>query len=134
MLGFGMRSWRYSMLVNDGKIEKMFVEPLRIMDIIEASGTGFAFPSQTLFLGRDEAPAKQRAGEIADEVRAWRERNELYLPAFRRLGSRRSRTRSGSLLRDHRTTEPADARAGAPGSEVERRRAASTYCSRSSGS
>lgn len=26
-LGFGMRSWRYSMLVNDGIIEKMFVEP-----------------------------------------------------------------------------------------------------------
>ncbi len=26
-LGFGMRSWRYSMLVNDGVIEKMFVEP-----------------------------------------------------------------------------------------------------------
>lgn len=26
-LGFGMRSWRYSMLVNDCAIEKMFVEP-----------------------------------------------------------------------------------------------------------
>jgi peroxiredoxin len=26
-LGFGMRSWRYSMLVNDCKIEKMFAEP-----------------------------------------------------------------------------------------------------------
>ncbi len=26
-LGFGMRSWRYSMLVNNGTIEKMFVEP-----------------------------------------------------------------------------------------------------------
>jgi peroxiredoxin len=26
-VGFGMRSWRYSMLVNDGKIEKIFVEP-----------------------------------------------------------------------------------------------------------
>jgi peroxiredoxin len=25
-LGFGMRSWRYSMLVNDGHIEKIFVE------------------------------------------------------------------------------------------------------------
>jgi peroxiredoxin len=25
-LGFGMRSWRYSMLVDDGKIEKIFVE------------------------------------------------------------------------------------------------------------
>ena len=26
-LGFGYRSWRYSMVVNDGTIEKMFVEP-----------------------------------------------------------------------------------------------------------
>lgn len=26
-LGFGMRSWRYSMLANDGAIEKVFVEP-----------------------------------------------------------------------------------------------------------
>ncbi|WP_247216766.1 peroxiredoxin [Synechococcus sp. C9] len=26
-LGFGMRSWRYSMYVNDGVIEKMFIEP-----------------------------------------------------------------------------------------------------------
>ncbi len=26
-LGFGMRSWRYSMFVNDGEIEQLFVEP-----------------------------------------------------------------------------------------------------------
>jgi thioredoxin-dependent peroxiredoxin len=26
-LGFGMRSWRYSMVVNDGKVEKVFAEP-----------------------------------------------------------------------------------------------------------
>ncbi|MBK2123970.1 glutathione peroxidase [Fangia hongkongensis] len=26
-LGFGKRSWRYSMLVKDGKIDKMFIEP-----------------------------------------------------------------------------------------------------------
>jgi len=26
-LGFGKRSWRYSMLVKDGQIEKMFIEP-----------------------------------------------------------------------------------------------------------
>jgi len=26
-LGFGMRSWRYSMLVNDGTVEKLFCEP-----------------------------------------------------------------------------------------------------------
>ncbi len=26
-LGFGMRSWRYAMVVDDGEIERMFVEP-----------------------------------------------------------------------------------------------------------
>jgi thioredoxin-dependent peroxiredoxin len=26
-IGFGMRSWRYSMLVNNGAIEQMFIEP-----------------------------------------------------------------------------------------------------------
>ncbi|MCS6960629.1 MAG: peroxiredoxin [Pseudanabaenaceae cyanobacterium SKYGB_i_bin29] len=26
-VGFGMRSWRYAMIVNDCKIEKMFIEP-----------------------------------------------------------------------------------------------------------
>ncbi|MEO1001702.1 MAG: peroxiredoxin [Cyanobacteria bacterium J06638_7] len=26
-LGFGLRSWRYSMLVKDGRIEKLFLEP-----------------------------------------------------------------------------------------------------------
>lgn len=26
-IGFGARSWRYSMLVRDGKVEKMFIEP-----------------------------------------------------------------------------------------------------------
>lgn len=31
-LGFGMRSWRYSMVVDDGKIEKIFIEPADSMD------------------------------------------------------------------------------------------------------
>ena len=26
-LGFGMRSWRYSAFINDGEVEKMFIEP-----------------------------------------------------------------------------------------------------------
>jgi MscS family membrane protein len=55
---------------------------LRIMDIIAVSGTGFAFPSQTLYLGRDEAPSDERAAEVAGEVRGWRERNEVFLPNF----------------------------------------------------
>jgi glutaredoxin-like protein len=36
-LGFGKRSWRYSMLVKDGVIEKMFIEPEVEGDPFEAS-------------------------------------------------------------------------------------------------
>ena len=36
-IGFGKRSWRYSMLVNDGKIEKMFIEPVKEGDPFEVS-------------------------------------------------------------------------------------------------
>ncbi len=36
-LGFGDRSWRYSMLVNDGVIEKAFVEPVKDGDPFEVS-------------------------------------------------------------------------------------------------
>jgi MscS family membrane protein len=55
---------------------------LRIMDIIRASGTGFAFPSQTLYLGRDDSPSPESAREVAEEVQRWRERQEIYLPSF----------------------------------------------------
>ena len=36
-LGFGKRSWRYSMLVKDGMVEKMFVEPQKAGDPFEVS-------------------------------------------------------------------------------------------------
>lgn len=36
-LGFGPRSWRYSMLVKDGLIEKMFIEPEKPGDPFEVS-------------------------------------------------------------------------------------------------
>lgn len=36
-LGFGRRSWRYSMLVKDGVIEKMFIEPQKPGDPFEVS-------------------------------------------------------------------------------------------------
>tara|TARA_R110000744_G_scaffold194183_1_gene313004 strand:- start:165 stop:689 length:525 start_codon:yes stop_codon:yes gene_type:complete len=32
---FGQRSWRYAMIVNDGNIEQMFVEPGKIDDSVE---------------------------------------------------------------------------------------------------
>lgn len=36
-LGFGKRSWRYSMLVKDGTVEKMFIEPEKPGDPFEVS-------------------------------------------------------------------------------------------------
>nr|WP_035055675.1 glutathione peroxidase [Andreprevotia chitinilytica] len=36
-LGFGKRSWRYSMLVKDGVVEKMFIEPVKEGDPFEVS-------------------------------------------------------------------------------------------------
>lgn len=36
-LGFGQRSWRYSMLVRDGVIEKLFIEPEKPGDPFEVS-------------------------------------------------------------------------------------------------
>lgn len=36
-IGFGKRSWRYSMLVRDGIIEKMFIEPVKPGDPFEVS-------------------------------------------------------------------------------------------------
>jgi peroxiredoxin len=36
-LGFGKRSWRYSMLVKNGVIEKMFIEPAKEGDPFEVS-------------------------------------------------------------------------------------------------
>ena len=36
-LGFGMRSWRYAMLVKDGIIDKIFIEPQREGDPFEVS-------------------------------------------------------------------------------------------------
>lgn len=55
---------------------------LRIMDIIEASGSGFAFPSQTLYMGRDDGLKAERVREISEKVQQWREQNEIYLPNF----------------------------------------------------
>src|SRR4051794_24013732 len=36
-LGFGQRSWRYSMLVKDGTVQKMFIEPQKPGDPFEVS-------------------------------------------------------------------------------------------------
>jgi MscS family membrane protein len=55
---------------------------LRTMEIVEASGTSFAFPSRTLYLGRDSGPDKEKAAAVSREVQQWRENSKLPFPDF----------------------------------------------------
>jgi len=56
---------------------------LRIMDLIQASGTGFAFPSQTIYLGKDTGLDKEKGAASEAQLRRWREAHSLGLPYFR---------------------------------------------------
>lgn len=53
---------------------------LQVMDIVKECGAALAFPSQTLYLGRDHLPdeARSRAAEAA--VREWRAKGQLQFP------------------------------------------------------
>jgi glutaredoxin-like protein len=72
-LGFGKRSWRYSMLVRDGVIEKMFIEPENPGDPFEVSdadtmleylGPGTAAPPSIAVFSRKGCPHCERAKEL----------------------------------------------------------------------
>jgi MscS family membrane protein len=55
---------------------------LRIMDIVEQSGTGFAFPSQTLYFTRDDGLDAGRTEAAEAQVRKWRDEGCLPFPNF----------------------------------------------------
>ncbi len=55
---------------------------LRVMDIVEQSGTGFAFPSQTLYFARDGGLDAQRTESAETQVRQWRDSACLPFPNF----------------------------------------------------
>ncbi|WP_181306887.1 mechanosensitive ion channel family protein [Rufibacter sp. XAAS-G3-1] len=55
---------------------------LRMMDVIAASGTDFAFPSQTIYLGRDTGKSEENTQAAEEKVKTWRETNDLQLPRF----------------------------------------------------
>jgi MscS family membrane protein len=55
---------------------------LRIMDIVKQSGTAFAFPSQTLYFGRDNGLDACRTSAAETQVRSWRDEGRLPFPDF----------------------------------------------------
>lgn len=55
---------------------------LRFIDIIKASGTDLAFPSQVIYMARDKGISPEKSDEAVAKVRKWTENNELQLPNF----------------------------------------------------
>jgi MscS family membrane protein len=55
---------------------------LRTMDIVEEAGTGFAFPSSTTYIGRDDGIDEKRSRRAAERVEAWRAEGKLPFPNF----------------------------------------------------
>lgn len=76
-LGFGQRSWRYSMLVRDGVIEQLFVEPDKPGDPYEVSdpetmlahiNPAAVVPDAIALLTRDGCPHCLRAKALLDDA------------------------------------------------------------------
>lgn len=55
---------------------------LRMMDMIETSGTSLAYPSQTLYMARDTRLSDEKSAAVSETVKKWKENNELQLPKF----------------------------------------------------
>jgi len=55
---------------------------LRVMDIVGESGTSFAFPSRTVYFGRDDGLDEKRAEAAEAQVRQWRQEGRLPFPNF----------------------------------------------------
>jgi MscS family membrane protein len=55
---------------------------LRIMDIIDSSGSGLALPAQTVYLGRDAGLAKDKAESAVQKVAELRDGKQLPFPDF----------------------------------------------------
>jgi MscS family membrane protein len=53
---------------------------LRMSEIVKNSGSGFAFPSQTLYMGRDDGLDVARGETAAKEVASWRKAGKLPFP------------------------------------------------------
>ena len=55
---------------------------LRMKRIVEEAGTGFAFPSRTIYQAKDNELDRERSEAAEQEVAAWRAARDLPFPFF----------------------------------------------------
>ena len=53
---------------------------LRVMDVVNESGTGFAFPSQTVYFGRDSGLDPKKTEKAEAQMRQWQDEGHLPVP------------------------------------------------------
>jgi MscS family membrane protein len=53
---------------------------LRVYDIITGAGTGFAFPSHTIYMGKDNGLDEETGKKAKEHVQAWRRSGQLPFP------------------------------------------------------
>jgi glutaredoxin-like protein len=92
-IGFGSRSWRYSMLVKDGTIEKMFIEPEVEGDPFEVSDADTMLkyinkdaniPDTATMFSRKGCPHCERAMALLSQHNIYVEQIELDSPVTSR--------------------------------------------------
>ena len=67
---------------------------LRMSEIVKKSGSSFAFPSQTLYMGHDDGLNRERGETAVKEVESWRKAGRLPFP---RLAADRIEQLKGTL-------------------------------------
>ncbi len=92
-IGFGSRSWRYSMLVKDGTIEKMFIEaevegdPFEVSDadtMLEYINKDANIPDTATMFSRKGCPHCERAMALLNQHNIYVEQIELDSPVTSR--------------------------------------------------
>jgi len=55
---------------------------LHILEIVDRAGSGFAFPSQTLYMSKDSGVDAEKASAAVQTVQKWKESGDLPFPDF----------------------------------------------------
>jgi MscS family membrane protein len=87
-IGFGASSLDievFAYVTSTDRVEFLSIREdvfLRVMDIVEQSGTDLAFPSQTLYFSRDGGLHTEKTEAAEAQVRQWRAEGRLPFPDF----------------------------------------------------
>ncbi|HEU4496354.1 MAG TPA: mechanosensitive ion channel domain-containing protein [Flavobacterium sp.] len=75
--------WAYVEAVNFDQFQEIQEDLLlRMMDIISESGTAFTTSSQTIYFASDGSISEEKMQAASDQVKKWKDNEELQLPKF----------------------------------------------------